>query len=109
MALRVKDVDVGGRKVRIANLLLGPHREFQEGLDALADGKVEPAKGLLRVAELKKTVILSSLKRAEPAFTREELEEHFDGDDLDDLFMAVMTWTGERPGKEKPADPPPSP
>ncbi len=109
MALRVKEIDVGGRKVRIANLLARPHREFDEGLDALAEGKVEPARGIRRVLELKKTVILASLQRADAAFTREQLEETFDGDDLDDLFMAVMTWTGERREKEKPADPPPSP
>ncbi len=108
MALRVKEIEVAGEKVKIANLQLRPHREFQEALDALAGGKMDPAQGILRVAELKKTVILASLRRAEPSFTREKLEE-YDGDDLDLLFMEVMAWTGDRPMKEKPPGEPASP
>lgn len=111
MALRVKEIDVGGRKVQIANLLLRPHREFQEALDVLVEGKTDPGKGLARIAELKKTVVLAALTRAGSALTRDQFEDIFDGEDLEELFMAVMAWTGERPGKkpEKPADPPPSP
>ncbi len=108
MALRVKDVEIGGQKLRIGNLQLRPHRELQEGLDALAAGKVEAADGLRRVRELKVSVVLASLHRTDPSFTREKVEE-FDGDDLDDLYVAVMTWTNERPGKEKPAGETPSP
>lgn len=108
MALRVKVIDVAGERVRIGNLQLRPQREFQEGLDALAEGKVDPVTGIKRTVELKKTVILASLRRADPSYTREQLED-FDGDDLGELFLAVMAWTGEGPGKEKPSDPPPSP
>jgi hypothetical protein len=106
MALRVTEVDLGGQKVPIGNLQLRPLRVMQEALDEIRNSKDGDPKKMSRVTEAKKAVVLASVKRANPDFTLAQLED-LDPDDLEELFVAVMAWTGR--GREKPADPPPSP
>ncbi len=112
MALRVKDVDVGGQKVRIANLQLRPLREYREALDAITAKKADAP----HVDEATKSVVLASLARAGEKLTRDDLEQ-FDSEDLLELWQQVMAWTRGPDAKpddvmaaaEKPSDPPPSP
>ncbi len=84
--LRIRELEVGGRKYRIGNATLGAQRQFAEALE----DKESP------VALQRATVgfVLSSLKRAEPGLDV-DLEE-LDSDDMKQLFGAIWEWTQPR-------------
>ena len=112
--LRVKTVEIAGRTLRIGNLQLRPHREFEEAVDAYEKSKsTDPAQKrdlAARMNAAAQRAVLSALQRADASFTLEQLEE-LDRDDLNELLRAVLRWTGEVPGQEgeKSAGEPPSP
>lgn len=96
MALRTKDVEIGGKTFRIANLQLRPQRELREKLEALSKAKPPPADWPVQLQEAEIAAVVASLRRVDPAATREVLDD-LDGDDLKALYFEVMRWTGKEP------------
>ena len=95
MALRVKEIEVGGHKLRIANLQLRSHRDFSEGLARV--------KTMGELFELTRSAAIASLTRADPAFTPEKLDElGLDFDDLKLLGNRIMDWTWSREEQKPP-------
>lgn len=112
MALRVKEIEVGGQKFRIGNLQLKALGAYRQGLAAITAKRP----GALHPDDLTFDVVLTSLQRAGDPTTREQIEAlDFDTDDLMQLWREVMAWTRSPDAKpedigKEPANPPaPSP
>ena len=89
MALRTKEVEVGGVKYRIANSTFRAQRDYHERAN-------QPETGPLVTIEAMIDFVLASVRRAGGMeVSRNELVD-LDGEDIVDLFRAVMAWTGER-------------
>jgi hypothetical protein len=105
--LRTRPVVVAGQKFTVGNLTLGAQRRFNEGLARI---QADPRKAIedgVTLQDLFQDVILSSLRRADPAVTVEALDP-LDLDDLRGLFREVTAWTGDSKG-DAPAGELPSP
>lgn len=105
MALRTKVVEVAGQKLTIGNLQLRPMRTFGEAvLAAKSTPKEQVGEAVLALEAAKRAAVLASLRRADPSYTLEQLEE-FDGDDLKVLLEAVMDWSGNGPAVPSAGEP----
>lgn len=108
MALRVKTVEVGGRKFRIGNLQRKALRVYRQALDAITAKRPDAR----HTDDVTEDVIIASIARAGGSVTHEDLGE-LDNEDLLALWREVMAWTSGPDVKPedigKPADPPASP
>ncbi len=105
MALRVKEVDIAGRKFTIGLPFLAAVREYGEGLDAILKKK----DGAPTSIDAALAYVVASLIRSDPSYTSERLRAEVDEYELCELARAVSEFRGAVFESETPADPPPSP
>jgi hypothetical protein len=95
MALRVKQVEIGGTKYRIGNALVGPWADYERVIARINKGEeLNPGE----VTESMLAFALSALKRGDPEASIEQIRG-LDGDDLQALVSASLAWYFGREAK----------